>query len=85
MPGNALIRPQDRMIAGVVAGVANYFGWPVDRTRIAFVLLSIFSAAFPGIIVYLLLWLVMPEEPPTTRTFELEDPGSRTDRARENL
>jgi phage shock protein PspC (stress-responsive transcriptional regulator) len=48
------------MIAGVCGGIAEYFGWPADRTRIAYVLLSILSAAFPGMLVYLLLWLVMP-------------------------
>lgn len=49
------------MIAGVCAGLAHELGWPVDRTRIAYVLLSVFSAAFPGILVYLLLWYVVPE------------------------
>ena len=53
-------RSNNRMIAGVCAGIAEYFGWPADRVRIAYVLLSILSVAFPGILVYLLLWLVMP-------------------------
>jgi len=49
------------MIAGVCAGMAHELGWPVRRTRIAYVLLSILSAAFPGILVYVLLWFVMPK------------------------
>jgi phage shock protein C len=49
------------MIAGVCAGIAHELGWPVRRTRIAYVLLSILSAAFPGILVYVLLWFVMPK------------------------
>jgi phage shock protein C len=53
-------RSSNRMIAGVCGGIAEYFGWPADRVRIAYVLLSILSIAFPGILVYLLLWLVMP-------------------------
>ena len=53
-------RSSNRMIAGVCGGIAAYFGWPADRVRIAYVLLSILSIAFPGILVYLLLWLVMP-------------------------
>lgn len=62
-PGTALTRPRDeRMIGGVVAGLARRFGWPVGATRVGFVLLSLLSAAFPGIVVYLLLWLVMPSE-----------------------
>ncbi len=52
----------DRMIAGVVGGLARWLGWPSGRTRLAYVLLSILSAAFPGILVYIVLWFVMPEE-----------------------
>ena len=55
-----LRRSQDRVIAGVCAGIAERFGWPVDRTRIAYVILSILSAAFPGTLVYLVLWFLMP-------------------------
>ncbi|HEX5030642.1 MAG TPA: PspC domain-containing protein [Candidatus Eisenbacteria bacterium] len=53
-------RSSNKMIAGVCGGIAEYFGWPPDRVRVAYVLLSILSIAFPGILVYLLLWLVMP-------------------------
>ena len=48
------------MIAGVCAGIAGHFGWSVTATRVAYVLLSILSAAFPGILVYVILWLVLP-------------------------
>ena len=62
MPDPKLKRSKDRMVAGVCGGIAEYYGWKPDRVRIAYVILSILSAAFPGIIVYLLLWLVMPDE-----------------------
>lgn len=52
----------DRMLAGVVGGIARRFGWDSNLTRIGYVVLSIASAAFPGILVYLILWLLMPEE-----------------------
>ena len=52
----------DRKIAGVCGGLAAWFGWDPSLVRIAYVLLSILSAAFPGILVYLLLWLVMPAD-----------------------
>jgi len=51
----------DRMIAGVCGGLALHFGWPADRVRVVYVLLSVLSVAFPGIIVYLVLWFLMPE------------------------
>jgi phage shock protein C len=52
----------DRMIAGVVGGIARRYGWSSGLLRVVFVIVSIASAAFPGILVYLLLWLLMPEE-----------------------
>jgi phage shock protein C len=48
------------MIAGVCAGCAEYLGWDVTAFRVAYVLVSILSAAFPGILVYLVLWALMP-------------------------
>ena len=51
----------DRMIAGVCGGLARHLGWSADRVRVAYVLLSLLSVAFPGIIVYLALWFLMPE------------------------
>ena len=73
----ALVRPRNRMIAGVVSGIADYFGWPVERTRVGFILLSVLSAGFPGVLVYLLLWAVMPEEGQPRRRFQLDDPAAR--------
>jgi phage shock protein C len=55
-------RSQDRMIAGVCGGLAERLGWSPGRFRLAYVILSIFSAAFPGILVYVVLWIVMPSQ-----------------------
>ncbi|MBI9057610.1 PspC domain-containing protein [Labilibaculum sp. DW002] len=57
-----LRRSSDKMIAGVCAGIADYLGWETSIVRIAYVLLSIFSAGFPGLLVYIILWFVMPDE-----------------------
>lgn len=51
---------QQNMIAGVVGGLAEYFGLDVTVLRIVYALVSLFSGAFPGIIVYLILWVIMP-------------------------
>ena len=50
------------MIGGVCAGIARHFGWSVTGTRVAYVLVSAISAAFPGILVYVILWLFLPQE-----------------------
>jgi len=52
---------EDRVIAGVVGGIARRFGWNPTVLRIIYVVASVLSAAFPGILVYLVLWLLMPE------------------------
>lgn len=52
----------DRVLAGVMGGVARRFGWNSTLVRVLFVIVSILSAAFPGIIVYLAMWLLIPQE-----------------------
>jgi phage shock protein PspC (stress-responsive transcriptional regulator) len=58
---NVLRRPkQGRMIAGVVAGLADRFGIERTLARVLYVILSVVSVAFPGILVYIILWFVIP-------------------------
>jgi phage shock protein C len=52
-----------KMIAGVCGGIAEWLGWDPTVVRIAYVIISITSLAFPGTIAYLVLWAVMPKEP----------------------
>ncbi len=61
----ALRRSNDRIIAGICGGIAESLGWNPTHVRIVYVLVSILSAAFPGILVYLALWFLMP--PPEDR------------------
>jgi phage shock protein C len=49
-----------KMIAGVCGGLAEYFGLDVTIVRVAYVLISILSVAFPGILAYIILMFVMP-------------------------
>lgn len=56
----ALTRSRRRIITGVCGGIAEWLGWSPTMVRILYVVVSVLSAAFPGIIVYLILWLVMP-------------------------
>ncbi len=52
---------QNRQIAGVCAGLAEYFGLDPTTVRVGYVLLSVLSVGFPGILVYILPWLIIPE------------------------
>lgn len=55
-----LRRSRHRMIAGVCAGIAEWLGWDITIVRVLYVVVSIVSMAFPGTIVYIILWIVMP-------------------------
>lgn len=52
----------DKMLGGVLGGIARHYGFDATVLRIVYVLVSLFSAAFPGIIVYLILWVLIPQE-----------------------
>ena len=55
-------RPRSgRMLAGVCAAIANYLNLDVTVVRIAYVLLTVFTA-FCGAIVYFIMMLLIPEE-----------------------
>lgn len=62
MSSTKLLRTRDKIIGGVCGGIAKWLGWDVTIVRIAYIFISILSAAFPGAIVYIILWMIMPEE-----------------------
>ena len=58
---SGLQRSRDqRLIAGVCGGIAEWLGWSATLVRVLFFLVSVLSAAFPGILVYIVLWVLMP-------------------------
>lgn len=57
-----LYRSNNGMIAGICAGIADYFEVDPTLVRIAYILLSVFTL-FSGVIAYLILWLVIPKQP----------------------
>ena len=62
MSAARLTRTRDRMIGGVCGGLAKWLGWDPTIVRVSYVLISILSVAFPGILTYIVLWIIMPEE-----------------------
>lgn len=52
----------DKMIAGVIGGLARYFGIEPTMARVLYVILSILSVGFPGTLVYIILWVIIPQE-----------------------
>ncbi|WP_459189252.1 PspC domain-containing protein [Parabacteroides sp. APC149_11_2_Y6] len=57
-----IYRSDKGMIAGICAGIADYFGWDPTMVRIGYILLSIFTV-FSGVLAYLVLWIVIPKQP----------------------
>jgi len=55
-----LRKSNDRILGGVCGGIAEWLGWDPTLVRILYVIVSIASVAFPGILAYLVLWLIMP-------------------------
>ena len=53
---------RDRMLGGVCGGLAEWLGWSSTRVRVLYVLISVLSVAFPGTLVYIVLWIVVPSE-----------------------
>ena len=51
------------IIGGVCGGIAEWLGWSATYVRLLFVLVSVLSAAFPGIVVYIVLWILIPKAP----------------------
>jgi len=54
---------QGKLIAGVCGGIAKWLDWDPTLVRLGYVVLSVISAGFPGILIYILLWILMPLEP----------------------
>lgn len=62
--GRRLMRSRDdRLIAGVCGGLADWLGWDPTLVRVAYVVVSVLSAGFPGTLAYIALWILMPEGP----------------------
>ena len=54
---------RNKILGGVCGGIAEWLGWSPGWVRFLYVLVSILSAAFPGALVYIILWIVVPRAP----------------------
>ena len=54
-----LYRSSNRIMAGVCGGIAEYFDIDPTLIRVAYVVLSLFSAAFPGVLLYIILMILI--------------------------
>jgi len=61
MADKKLTRSTNKMVAGVCAGIAEYFDLDPTLVRVVYAALSIFSAGFPGLLLYIILLIIMPQ------------------------
>ena len=62
MAQKKLTRSANKLLAGVCGGIAEYFDIDPTLVRILYAALTLFSAAFPGLILYIIMLLIMPEK-----------------------
>jgi len=59
-----LIRPRyDRKIAGVCAGIAEHIDLDASLVRILWILVTLTSGFFPGVVAYIIAWIIIPDQP----------------------
>ena len=62
MAQKKLTRSTNKILAGVCGGIAEYFDIDPTLVHILYAALTFFSAAFPGLILYIIMMLIMPEK-----------------------
>src|ERR1700733_207722 len=67
--------PDDRLVSGVCAGIANYFDFTPVWIRLAFVIFTAFAGT--GLLVYIILWIMIPK--PVTRADRMAMRGEKQD------
>jgi len=72
MAQKKLTRSANKIFGGVCGGLAEYFGIDATLVRICYAALTIFSAAFPGIILYIIMLLLIPYKDPSDRFDDAE-------------
>jgi len=55
-----LKRSKNQIVAGVCAGIAEYLDWDITLVRALYAILSFCSVGFPGLVLYIILWIIMP-------------------------
>ena len=67
MAKKKLVRSANKVLAGVCGGLAENFGMDATLVRILYTVLTVCSAAFPGVLIYLIMLLIMPQGGPNDR------------------
>ena len=75
MAQKKLVRSSNKVLAGVCGGIAEYMNVDPTVVRVIYAVLTIFSAAFPGLLLYIILLLLIPEKGPNDNIEDAEVVG----------
>ena len=62
METKKLTRSNDKLLAGVCAGIAEYFDIDPTLVRVCYAAVSVFTTGFPGLLLYIILMIIMPQK-----------------------
>ena len=72
MAQKKLVRSSNRVLGGVCGGLADYMDVDPTLVRVIYVALTVFSAAFPGLLLYIIMLLLIPEKGPNDNIQDAE-------------
>ena len=72
MAQKKLVRSSNRVLGGVCGGLADYMDVDPTLVRVIYVALTVFSAAFPGLLLYIILLFLIPEKGPNDNIQDAE-------------
>lgn len=72
MAKKKLVRSTNKVLAGICGGIAEYFGTDPTLVRVIYAALTIFTTGFPGVILYLIMLLIVPEAGPNDNIEDAE-------------
>lgn len=52
----------DKLLAGICGGLASYLDIDPTIIRLLYVLATLFTVVFPGVLIYIIMWIIVPKE-----------------------
>ena len=72
MAKKKLVRSKNKVLAGICGGIAEYFDTDPTLVRVIYTALTIFTTGFPGVILYIIMLLIIPEAGPNDNIEDAE-------------
>jgi phage shock protein PspC (stress-responsive transcriptional regulator) len=78
--------PDDKVIGGVISGICQYFGFDhIVLARLGFIFLTLASVGFPGVLIYLILWIIIPKAATTSEKLQMKGEATTLENIEETV